>query len=54
MYSVTRLVYFEETNDVKSAIAREKQIKAWHRSKKLDLIKSSNSNWEDLSDDWFD
>ncbi|MBW8012593.1 MAG: GIY-YIG nuclease family protein [Chloroflexi bacterium] len=53
-YSVTRLVYFEETNDVKTAITREKQIKSWRRSKKLDLIKSSNSTWEDLSDDWFD
>ncbi|MBW8012594.1 MAG: GIY-YIG nuclease family protein [Chloroflexi bacterium] len=53
-YSVTRLVYFEETNDVKTAITREKQIKSWRRSKKLDLIKSSNSTWEDLSGDWFD
>ena len=37
-YDVNSLVYFEETGDVDSAIAREKQIKAWRRSKKKDLI----------------
>jgi len=47
-YNVTKLVYFEETSDVMSAIAREKQIKAGSRQKKIDLIKSSNPNWEDL------
>ncbi len=52
-YEVTRLVYFEETNAVNTAIVREKQIKAWRRSKKLDLINTSNSRWEDLSEDWF-
>ena len=33
-YNVTRLAYYEQTSDVESAIAREKQIKSWRRSKK--------------------
>ena len=44
-YYITRLVYFEETSDVKSAIAREKQIKGWLRAKKLELINAVNLNW---------
>ncbi len=49
-YNLTRLVYFEMTNDAKSAIAREKQIKGWLRSKKIALIESTNPEWEDLSE----
>lgn len=52
-YSVTRLVYFESMNDVRAAIAREKQIKGWSRSKKLALIRSMNPDWRDLARDWF-
>src|SRR5438094_3101691 len=52
-YNITRLVYFEETNDVQTAIAREKQIKGWLRKKKLALISSVNPKWEDLSSDWY-
>ena len=51
-YNLTKLVYFEETNDVYAAIAREKQIKGWLRSKKDQLIESINPNWDDLSDHW--
>lgn len=51
-YNITQLVYYEETPDVKSAIAREKQIKGWLRSKKIALIESLNPGWRDLSDDW--
>ena len=51
-YNITRLVYFEETNDVQSAIAREKQIKGWLRSKKIALIDSLNPKWNDLSEEW--
>ena len=51
-YNIDRLVYFEETSDVWAAIEREKQIKAWARHKKLDLITSFNPNWRDLSQDW--
>jgi putative endonuclease len=53
-YNVTRLAYFEETTDVPSAIAREKQIKGWRRSKKIELIKSMNPTWKDLAEDWFE
>ena len=48
-YNITKLVYFEDTNDVNAAIEREKQIKGWLRSKKIALIKSTNPSWTDLS-----
>ena len=51
-FNVTQLVYYEETPDVKAAIAREKQIKGWLRAKKVALIESVNPGWRDLSDDW--
>jgi putative endonuclease len=47
-YRVHQLVYFEETSDVESAIAREKQLKNWQRKWKLELIEKGNPNWEDL------
>ncbi len=53
-YSVTRLVYYEETTDINEAITREKQIKTWRRSRKIDLIKLMNPEWKDLSEGWFD
>ena len=52
-YNIDRLVYFEQTVDVLSAIAREKQIKSWSRSKKITLIESVNPAWEDLSAEWY-
>ena len=51
-YNINRLAYFEETFDVKSAIAREKQIKGWTRAKKIALIELTNPQWQDLSADW--
>ena len=51
-YQCHKLVHFEETGDVESAITREKQIKGWSRRKKEALIKSKNPHWKDLSDDW--
>lgn len=48
-YNVTKLVYYEETNDVESAIAREKEIKKWRREKKNKLISVMNPKWEDLA-----
>jgi putative endonuclease len=51
-YNITRLVYFEETNDVQTALAREKQIKGWLRKRKIALIQSVNPKWKDLSADW--
>ncbi len=48
-YNLTRLVYFEETDNVSVAIEREKQIKGMLRSKKISLITSINPKWKDLS-----
>ena len=52
-YNITMLAYYEETPDVRVAIAREKQIKGWLRSKKIALIETLNPIWEDLSAEWF-
>lgn len=52
-YRVSQLVYFEQFQDVREAIAREKQIKSWRREKKLALIESQNPGWKDLSEGWF-
>ena len=50
-YNITKLVYFEDTNDVTAAIEREKQLKGWLRSKKIVLIESTNPSWKDLSEE---
>jgi putative endonuclease len=50
-YNVNQLVYFEETNDVTCALAREKQIKNWNRSWKIKLIEANNPEWKDLYSD---
>jgi len=52
-YNIDMLAYFVETDDVGAAIRREKQIKAWRRSKKIALIESVNPEWRDLSEGWF-
>ena len=52
-YHITRLVYFEQFGDVRDAIAREKQLKGWVRSRKMRLIEQKNPTWEDLADTWF-
>ena len=51
-YNVHKLVYYEHTNDVYSAISREKQLKKWSRSKKNALIAKINPEWRDLSAGW--
>jgi putative endonuclease len=48
-YATQRLVYLEEYTDVRQAIDREKQLKAWRRGKKLRLITQTNPNWTDLA-----
>jgi putative endonuclease len=48
-YNLTKLVYFEETSDIKSALEREKQLKNWHRDWKIKLINNFNPEWKDLS-----
>jgi putative endonuclease len=53
-YNVTRLAYYEETSDIQTALAREKDIKKWRRSKKIALIKTMNPKWQDLSEEWND
>jgi len=52
-YNVHKLVYFESGSDINAAIAREKQIKAGSRKKKIDLINSINPNWKDLFEEYF-
>jgi putative endonuclease len=47
-YSTNRLVYYEQFNDVRDAIAREKQLKGWSRKKKDALINTRNPEWTDL------
>jgi putative endonuclease len=47
-YNVDHLMYFEQTTDVLSALAREKQLKKWRREKKIALIEKDNPTWTDL------
>jgi putative endonuclease len=48
-YKVYRLVYYEETNDIQSALSREKQLKKYKRQWKIELIEASNPLWNDLA-----
>ena len=52
-YNIDRLVYFEVCEGAECAIAREKQIKSWSRTKKIALIEGVNRTWEDLSESWY-
>ena len=47
-HQVKFLVYYEETNNIESAVQREKRLKKWKRAWKIELIEKSNPNWEDL------
>jgi putative endonuclease len=47
-YGVKRLVWFDQTDSMISAIAREKQLKAWRRDWKIELIEQTNPCWRDL------
>ena len=51
-YNIDRLVYYELTEDVESALNREKQLKRWHRQWKINLIKEMNPEFKDLSEQW--
>ncbi len=53
-YNVTNLVYYEATSDVQAAVQRERQIKGWLRRKKIALIKTTNREWKDLSEGWYE
>jgi len=50
-YRIFRLVHYEVFSDIRYAIAREKEIKAWRREKKIRLIEQENPTWEDLAAD---
>ena len=52
-YRVYKLVWWETTEDPRAAIAREKQIKAWSRKKRVSLVTAQNPGWQDLAADWF-
>ena len=53
-YNINRLIYYEDTDDVTEAIAREKQIKGWTRKKKIELIRKMNPKFKDLCEDWYE
>lgn len=52
-YNINKLVYYEETADVNSAIKREKEIKKWRREKKNKLVESVNPQWDALDKELF-
>jgi len=51
-YNINRLVYYGTFKYVSNAIAREKQVKAWTRAKRIALIKTLNPTWQDLAEGW--
>lgn len=54
VYNVDKLVYYEATPSVYSAISREKQIKGWNRKRKNKLIETMNPQWIELYDSLLD
>ena len=50
-YNLNKLIYYEVTKDISSAIEREKQLKNWHRDWKVNIINSFNPIWKDLGAD---
>ncbi|MFH0873248.1 MAG: GIY-YIG nuclease family protein [Candidatus Komeilibacteria bacterium] len=53
-YNIRKLVYYEETDDIACALAREKQIKGGSRKNKELLIIKDNPEYDDLAKDWYD
>jgi putative endonuclease len=51
-YHIYKLVYVESYSDIHIAITREKQLKKWNRTKKIQIIEKHNPHWNDLSKDW--
>ncbi len=47
-YRVHKLVYWEQSDNIESALQREKQLKKWNRQWKIALIEKQNSNWQDM------
>jgi putative endonuclease len=52
-YNIHNLVYYEDVNDIHSALQREKQLKRWSRQWKIELIERFNPEWNDLARDWY-
>ena len=50
-YAIHKLVYYEQTGDVRAALEREKQLKSWSRARKNKLVSGSNPDWKDLYPD---
>jgi putative endonuclease len=50
-YNVDKLVFYEQTTDIRAAIGREKQIKGGSRERKIALVNGMNPDWRDLFDD---
>lgn len=48
-YNIHKLIYFEEYSDIRDALEREKQIKAWRREKKITLIKTVNPGFNEIT-----
>ena len=51
-YNINSLVWSDYFDDISEAIKREKEIKKWKRSWKINLIEKDNPNWDDLSAEW--
>lgn len=51
-YNLTKLVHYEMTNNIQGAISREKQLKNWHRTWKINIVNSTNPKWKDLSEEF--
>lgn len=52
-YNLFELVYYEQVPGIESAIAREKQLKNWHKDWKWNLVRQQNPQLEDLAKDWY-
>lgn len=53
-HGIFDLVWFGETNEIESALIKEKQIKNWRRQWKVNLIEQDNLYWDDLARDWYE
>jgi putative endonuclease len=53
LYHCNRLVYYELFEDIRTAIAREKELKGWKRSRKIALVKTMNLEWRDLTEELY-
>jgi len=53
-YNLNKLIWFQQFNSSKEAIANEKRLKRWHRDWKIDLIRKFNPRFNDLSVEWYE